>query len=367
LAAKRSNSIVIVSLALGLCFLAGLGWLTRDRSLTGVNDFIQLYAGATLLGDPGLYSPEVNAKFQLATIGVHLESVYYSRLPLYAFFLKPLSWLPYQAAYAVFQCLSLLALAAFLKMRARTVPELLLFASLSIPLLANLVAGQDLTFVLLFAACSLALAARGKDFEAGLILTMCLIKPHLFVLVPVAMIAHRRWRFVLGGVVGSAVWLTGSTIAAGTGWLSSYMSLLGNPVLHPEPQHMPNIHGLVHTAGGSAALEVVICLAAVLAYCWFAFRSPDFELAFGIALAGSLLLSFHSYTQDCAVLLLTFAIAAVPGRPKALRGITALVVAPPIYLLLFAGSPLSVAVPVALLVLLGVAAITQPGKTAATG
>ena len=59
--------------------------------------------------------------------------------------------------------------------------------------------------MLLFGLCSLAAAARGKGFLAGLLLIPCLIKPHLFLLVPVAMLMYRRWGYFAGGVVGTAL------------------------------------------------------------------------------------------------------------------------------------------------------------------
>ncbi len=358
MAVMGSTRLIVASSILGLCYLAVLGYLTKGRSLPGLNDFVQLYVGATLLGDDGLYSPEANARVQLCTIGAHQESVNFSRLPFYALLLKPLSWLPYQTAYAVFQGLSFVAVVVFLWIRTSSVPELVLFASFSIPLLASLVTGQDVTLVLMFTTVSVSLATAKFDFAAGLILSMCLIKPHLFVLVPIALIAHRRWRYLCGWIAGSIVWLVGSTLAAGPAWLSSYLMLLRNPVLHPRPDHMPNIHGLVHTIGGSVGLEIVLCVIVAAVYSWFAFRSRDVELAFAIALVASLLLSYHAYLQDCTVLLLTFSIIAEPGRHKILRTMGALIVAPPVYLLLLAGSPVSVALPVALLALLGAAAAT---------
>jgi len=144
-----------VGAAMGLLFLGLLGYLQRERFLAGQNDFAQLYAGAQLSGTPQLYDPEANKAVHRRVLGTWLESVYYSRPPFYALVLRPLGRLSYKTAYWTLECLSALALIAFLKIWTPRCRELLLFAGMCLPLLANILAGQDLAFALLGAALAI--------------------------------------------------------------------------------------------------------------------------------------------------------------------------------------------------------------------
>ena len=48
---------------------------------------------------------------------------------------------------------------------------------------------------------------RGRDFAAGLLLALCSIKFHMFLLLPLVLLIHRRWAVLRGGLVGGAILL----------------------------------------------------------------------------------------------------------------------------------------------------------------
>ena len=125
----RTGPATLAGAVIGLLFLALLGYTQRDRFLAGQNDFVQLYAGSELSGTPRLFEPEASKEVHKRVLGVWLESVYYSRPPFYALFLRPLGMLPYKAAYWTFQSLNILAFLAFLKIWAPRCRELPVFAS----------------------------------------------------------------------------------------------------------------------------------------------------------------------------------------------------------------------------------------------
>jgi hypothetical protein len=354
----RRDSLQWIGAALGVVFLGLLGYMHRDRFLSGRNDFVQLYTGARLSGTSGLYDPQANKEVHARALGVALESVYYSRPPFYALALRPLGKLPYPAAYWIFEFLSFVALAAFLRMWAPGCPELLLYASLCLPLLSNLLAGQDLAFVLLAAGGAIAAMRHGRDFAAGVLFSLCAIKLHLFVLVPLVLLIHRRWGVLKGGAAAGLVLLGASFLSDGFDWPQRYLALLSNPELHPGAEHMPTLRGLVYAFTGMEAPWVVgvLSCAVVLAVIHIA-RPGNLEFALAFALVGGLLIGYHAYLQDCAILLLVFVLVLEHSRWVPLRAATALALTPPLFLFLTAGKPWNAAVPLALLVLLALAAI----------
>jgi Glycosyltransferase family 87 len=344
--------------ALGLCLLGFLGYLQRDRFLTGQNDFLQLYAGTKLVGTPELYDPAASRRVHRESVGAELESVYYSRPPFYAFLVKPLASMPYLTAYWVFEAISFAAFAVFLAMFLPACRELLLFSSLCLPLLSNFLAGQDVTLPLVFASAAIFAMRGGRDFLAGILFALCAVKPHLFVLVPLVLVIHRRWRVLAGGAVGGATLVAISFLAAGRHWPEQYLALLRNPELHPGAEHMPNLRGLVFglTGGEHPALQWTLIAMVAALVCYIAWRTADLELALAFSIAGGLLAGYHAYLQDCLLLLLVFALVISKSKSKLLRSIIALAVLPPVFLFLLAGQPYNVAVPLMLLVFLGAGA-----------
>jgi hypothetical protein len=333
------------AIVLVLAITGALALRYPERAVAGLNDFLQLYVGARLVGTPALYSADANKRLEVALTGVSLDGVYYSRLPFYASLLKPLAKLPYRTAYAVYQALSITAFAVFAWLFLTRDRGAALLAGIFFPLIANFLAGQDLAFVLLAAAGTVLLARRkGRDFAAGLLLAFCAIKFHLFVLAPVAFAVWRRWRLFWGAAAGIGLLIAWSYLAAGPAWPREYLGMLLNPELHPGPEHMPNLFGSLKTLGAPAWLQVAAAVVFAAAGVRAIVRSRDFEAAFGVALVGGLLLSFHSYVQDCAILLL-----AVPlvwrGVSRVPEAALFAMLTPIPYLLLLMGAPFNAVAP----------------------
>jgi len=133
-------------------------------------------------------------------------------------FVAPFGYLPYPAAWALW--IAFTYLAWFLTTR-RLAP------GLSWPLAAfpgALVSGWHaqsglLTGALLAGAVRL---LQGKPFAAGLCIGALVIKPHLAVLVPVALIAGRHWRAVAGAATGAIVLFALAGVVFGRDLLLAY-------------------------------------------------------------------------------------------------------------------------------------------------
>ena len=328
-----------------------------ERLILGRNDFMQLYAGGRLAGTSDLYSTSAMYTIQREVVGVRSDTMaHHSRLPFYACLLHPLALLPYRAAYYTFQAFSLLCFFVFLWLFVPESRALAAFASLSIPLFASLQNGQDSTVVLMLAAVSVILVRQHRDFLAGMVLTLCTIKFNLFVLIPLMLIAQRRWRVLQGGLAGGAILLAVSFACGGVAWPRAYAQAIGDPIMHLNPDFMPNIHGLASMLGRAGPIvELALSLVVATAVFYLARKTPDYELAFGFAIVGSLLDSRHSGTHDCIVLLLPLAILLAKPFSKRVRELTEMAASPIPYFFLLAGAPLSAAMPCLLMAILAAA------------
>ncbi len=129
-----------------------LAYMQKDRVLRGENDFAQLYTGGTLAGTPELYSRAANLAIVQTNLGLTMESVVYTRPPFYAALLKPLAWLPYRGAYAVFSFASLACVLWFVYRFSQECSALPFLAAMSVPILTEFVAGKILRFYWRFLA-----------------------------------------------------------------------------------------------------------------------------------------------------------------------------------------------------------------------
>jgi hypothetical protein len=168
---------VFASLVVCALLLFAIPW---TRMLRGENDFVHPYIGGLLMGTPQLYSPDANAVLQKRLIGTVLLESSFMRPPFYAVLLKPLTLLSYKFAYALFQFLSLASFAMFVRSYVGRVPELPILSLISVPLLSCFSNGQDVTLLVFLCAASLSLTRRKHYIFAGLVLSLCAIKGHLF-------------------------------------------------------------------------------------------------------------------------------------------------------------------------------------------
>lgn len=280
---NRLRRTYLVSALLGLTLVLVWGRPLRERALAGENDFLQLYAGARLVGTPGLYQPEASYRIEREVTGGHnyYPGIYYIRLPWYAWALKPLGALPYHTAYVIFQTGAIAAVAIFLLLYARQFPRLLVLAAMSPVLLVIVANGQDVGLAVALAAFSVwrTGSSASGDFARGLGLSLCTIKPHLFLLFPLAAVLCRRWRYLAGAAVGAAILAGLSTYAAGWGWGRQYAALLGQGDLHTNVALMPNGRGFAAIAGGGLATELTLGALTLILFVFAAWCAPSFPVA----------------------------------------------------------------------------------------
>lgn len=335
----------------GIALLTTLVTLQGQRILHGQNDFVALYAGGRLVGTPGLYSQSANEDSIRSILGVTMQSVVYTRPPFYAALLKPLTLFPYLWAYGLFVAMCLASIVWFVTRFSKECAVLPLYASFSITIAALLLEGQDTPFLLVFVGAHILLSRQKRDFLAGLVLSLCAIKFHLFLLVPLLLLLKKRWRTLAGAVAGTgALFLLGIAVA-GVDSTLAYVNTLRNPWINFSAEMMPNVHGLVTTLHGNPVVEIGIVCAVVLAFLWACHETGDYERLLALSLLCGLLVSYHSGIGDGILLLVVFALT-IPSGSRPLRVVLAVTLSPIPW---FLGLPVSIVMPLPMLLTMAVA------------
>ena len=356
---QRSNTawwIAVISAAALTALWAY--FLPLRRVARGQNDFLAFYAGAKLAGAPDLYSAQTAKQMQAEMAGIWLPAVIYIRPPFYAALLKPLARMPYRAAYWLFQALNLAALASFLWKWGRRDPWLWALGAISIPVATAFANGQDILLLVWTCAAAYELETRGKQFRAGLLISLLAVKFHVFVFVPLVVALRRQWRTLAGTAAGGAALYAVAAGLQGWNWPAAYLRFLRTPQITPAFFTMPNLRGLgmaVASDGSAVALgvEAASALAVVAVLLYAAPRIREFGAAIALAVTAGLLTSHHAYVQDACLLLLIPALA--PEKRRTRRAALAML-APPAYFLLMADGPASALAPLGFLIVFAVLA-----------
>ena len=346
------------SLIISIVLLLGItaAWVANTKPaefLLGINDYFAFYGGARLLASHQLYDPAAMRELQARTLGGVMPNVLYIRPPFEAAFLLPLAALPYRISYWCFQTISLLAVVGFVCLFRRRVPEIVPLAGVSFPLACAFLNAQDVALVLLAAGAGMVLLRQGRDFTAGLVLALCSTKPHLFALVAIGFLIHRRWRVVVGGAAGLAALTAVSFWAAGLDWPGRFLETMRNPVIHPNTVEMGNIYALAF--GFTPVLEwtyVPLLALVVGGFVYLAYKDASTERMVAYGMIGGLLAGRHAFCQDYALLLLSYVLLYPSPQfinREWLRGLCL----PFLYLGLILQNALSAALPLTLIAFLG--------------
>ncbi|HEY1241849.1 MAG TPA: glycosyltransferase family 87 protein [Bryobacteraceae bacterium] len=357
----------VVTLAMVAAALAGIAFnfsLTRTTRFGRNVDFDTFYAAGKLAGTGRLY--DWDAIQALERQNRASNPLPFGRIPAVAFAFKPLSALPYKWAEALWLGIGIAALGGFVALwplagRLRAAAAV----CWSFPAAMVLAFGQDTTLFLFFVALGVWLLIREKEVAAGVVLSLCVIKPHLALLVPIWLIATRKWKTIGGGLGGGIAILAVSFAVEGIDWPKRFLAAA--PGLADAPLKMPNMRGLLALVGSGMRLEVALALLLAGAV-WYLSRHVDLTTAAALALAGGLAVSHHAYTYD-AVLLLPLLLVTWERDGRAwLRLWTLLLFTPIPYLLLLAEKawPAQLALMGYILVLLG-AEVYRVGRGSQAG
>ena len=330
---------VLVAAVILVCFYAVMS--TQMYGVAYRNDYLSFYSGAALAFDPALYDiARETAEQQSLLPEPGRPLVPFVRPVWYAWALRPLSWLPLDRAFLVWLGFQY-ALLAWCWWRAwRRFGDLaLLLCVLYWPTQIGIANGQDCALMLFLVLESFLALEKERWTRAGVLLALTLVKWHLLVLVPVALVLNRQWRVFRAWLCTAAAL---AAMFALSGHLPSYFSLLTRKDLDrlaPSPHMMVNVQAIGINLG-VPWLWVPLAIA-VAAFAVWAMRGADLWRWFAIAITASVILPPHVYEYDAAPLLVAI-LCAVTAAPAPFPRIVGFLAALPLaYMSTYAGRPWS--------------------------
>jgi hypothetical protein len=283
----------------------GVALLNSKRQLGW--DFPVFYIPAQLPINE-LYSPnafDAYWKTHLAPLGV-IHWAPYVRPAVFSLFLRPLALLSYPRALWLWigaGALAYFAAVTILIRRFQLPPLLLPAYALYFPAMAGIITGADISIYLLALSVALVLLERGREVLAGCVLTVCLCKFNLFLLIPAALLIHRRFKALTSLTIGAVAVAVSSIALVPAG---AYLTIILDA---------PKIAGRFYPAGLRGFSDAIgqpwcypwLAGAVLLVCCSLISRLPIVE-AMCVAVTGSLLVVPYVTWYDSTLLALPVAV-----------------------------------------------------------
>jgi hypothetical protein len=224
----------------------------------------------------------------------------------------PLSRLPFAPSFILFGVLTLIPF-AYLAGRIVGRPEAALWVLATVPPFWNFAVGQTGALAATLLAAGL-LLLPARPLLAGVMFGLLTVKPHLGLLVPVALLASRRWPTIAAAVATALALAVLSAIVHGLEpWLAFLVSLSKFGVFamadtNATAYKMQSLFGLLRTLGapGQIALAAQSALAlAIAAFTWHIWRTPGaHDLKSAVLLATAVLVTPYAFHYDLTMLTL---------------------------------------------------------------
>lgn len=250
-------------------------------------------------------------------------------------------------------------------------PWLIPAAVLFVPVLESLSSSQKGTLCLLILTGTFTLWNRRRPLTAGMAFGLLAFKPQLVLVIAIAALWKRQWRFVAGGAITGGA-LAGLSLAMGADVCEQYVrfALGAGQYMRTSGYDLYKSHSvwgfaalLFGSDGGITAKAFGLALAGLVVWQLskvlrgrLAPGSDRFAVQFAALVVATVLLAPHLFTYDLTILLLPMAmVVGHYTNPKRERGMTA------------GSSSLALRVSVWLTALLYVAPAISTGVAAATG
>jgi len=302
------------------------------------HDFLNIYTGASLAHEgrfADLHEPSVQLARERRIFPQIPQLVPFVRPSFYAAALVPLSLLPYDTAFAVWIAFQTsLLLGCWIWMWRRFGADALVFAALYLPCALGIATGQDGAMMLALLLISFCLAERGRWFRSGAVLALMLVKFHLILLWPLALLIQKRWRMLAGFCTSAAALVGVSAALGGMRSLRAYLALLqdkGLDRLSPSPEAMISVQGLLSNLGIDQPAAALLFSGVAVAVFFFALRRSEPRSAdpgtttgqiprlFIVTAAASLWIVPHVYGYDASLLLLPLLLTIYSNAGRASR------------------------------------------------
>jgi hypothetical protein len=303
-----------------------------------VVDFTGFWIGAQLLGTPNIYDIPSNLALQKTIVGTIKEDLIYVQPPFLAAAVKPLTLLPYIQAMVFWKLLMLGAFVAFVWLFPMSPRRWAAIAVCwSLPAAIALVHGNDSPLILLLIALSVRCWLNGREYLAGAMLGLCLVKFHFLTLLPLLLL-RREYRRALGGFIAVAAVLISINFLVQPDWVRLYWQALTLPQrnMNGLPTKMPNFYASFFWTG-HPVFGVALGASLLILILWPVCRRLPFEVAVPLCIMGGILISPHTNHLDG--ILAIPALLTVSHRWPHLRPIAWIALSPAIAWLYCVGPP----------------------------
>jgi hypothetical protein len=298
-----------------------------DRPTT--TDFVSFYAAGRLAaaGTAALaYDPAAHQAAEWAATAPGIEYQFFYYPPVFLLLAAPLSLLPYLPAFAVFELATLLLYLAAIRPIVAREGSLWLIPALAFPAVFwTFGLGQNAFLSAALFAAGTRLIDR-RPAVAGLLLGALIYKPHLGLLIPVALLAGRHWRAFAGAAAGAGGLVLLSLLLLGwPAWAAFLQAFAGAHGTYEngriEFAGMVSVFGAARLlgvpAGGAYAAQAVAALGAAGAVAFVWWRGAALPLRAAVLLLGTLLALPVLLLYDLMLLAVAGAwlLADMRGRP----------------------------------------------------
>jgi hypothetical protein len=307
-----------------------LGLVAAGKPQLG-DDFINYWLGARFAaqGQARLaYDRDLFYGVQQSILGADAARKFYGYPPVAMLLSLPLAALPFLAALAVWS-IGGAALCAGVLSRLVGWP-LAVFAVLCTPAaFLNLVAGQNGYFTAAIFGGGLMLLDR-RPWVAGMLLGLLCYKPHIGLLLPLALLAGGHWRAIFGAAASVILLVAVTAALYGVDTWTAFLDQMAyQRQLLETPRHdwfagMPTVFSALRFAGSSVAAayvgQALSAVASAVAVYLVWRRGASLELRSSVLVLGTFLASPYAWFYDMVALLFVAAwIARDRGWGRPLR------------------------------------------------
>ena len=268
-------------------------------------DFVSFWAAAKLVlsGHPAdAYNIALHKSVELSAVALN-GLMPFPYPPPYFWVVLPFGLLPYAAAHAAWVGMTL---SAYIASARRLVPGSALLALAFPPVVICGIIGQNSFLLAAIFMAGLALL-KPRPMLAGMVFGCMIFKPHLGILLPLALVAGREWRAFAGATMSTLGLMLGSLMMFGIASWKGFFALLplyGNIAADGlvSWNKMASVYASLRLIGVPETLAWGMHAVVALIACaglWRVWRSSDDGLARGAALASAtLLISPYIYIYD---------------------------------------------------------------------
>lgn len=188
------------------------------------DDFVNYWSGAFLAWHgraADLFNWPVYHAFQQSIVGASIGPYHYGYPPVLLILTAPLAALPYIPGLVAWLVASWFAFYRALRL-ALPGRDAALLALATPAVFVNAYGGQNGTWTATFFGGGLCLLDR-RPFIAGMLFGLMIYKPHLGLLIPVALLAGRQWRAIAGAAISAGTLVLTSVLLFGPDMWRDYL------------------------------------------------------------------------------------------------------------------------------------------------